>query len=70
MPTERKAINISHARNIAEYYKEHGMNAVAIDSKTPAKVRKQLVENFRLGKIQVLVNVDVFSEGFPANRSL
>lgn len=24
------AINISHARNIAEYYKEHGMNAVAI----------------------------------------
>lgn len=58
------AISISHARNIAEYYKEHGMNAVAIDSKTPAKVRKQLVEDFRQGKIQVLVNVDVFSEGF------
>lgn len=58
------AISISHARNIAEYYKEHGMNAVAIDSKTPAKVRKQLVEDFRQGKLQVLVNVDVFSEGF------
>ena len=58
------AISISHARNIAEYYKEQGMNAIAIDSKTPAKVRKQLVEDFRQGKIQVLVNVDVFSEGF------
>lgn len=58
------AISISHARNIAEYYKEHGMNAVAIDSKTPAKERKRLVEEFRQGKIQVLVNVDVFSEGF------
>lgn len=58
------AISISHARNIAEYYKEHGVNAVAIDSKTPAKVRKQLVEDFKGGKIQVLVNVDVFSEGF------
>ena len=58
------AISISHARNIAEYYKEHGMNAVAIDSKTPAKVRKQLIEDFKGGKIQVLVNVDVFSEGF------
>ena len=58
------AISISHARNIAGYYKEHGMNAVAIDSKTPAKVRKLLVEDFKKGKVKVLVNVDVFSEGF------
>ena len=58
------AISIDHARNIAGYYKEHGMNAVAIDSKTPAKERKRLVEDFKKGKIQVLVNVDVFSEGF------
>ena len=58
------AISISHARNIASYYNNRGVNAVAIDSKTPAKLRKQLVEDFRQGKIQVLVNVDVFSEGF------
>lgn len=36
------AISISHARNIAEYYKGHGMNAVAIDSKTPAKSENDL----------------------------
>ena len=58
------AISISHARNIAGYYNQYGMNTVAIDSKTPANERKRLVENFRQGKIQVLVNVDVFSEGF------
>lgn len=58
------AVSISHARNIAEYYNNKGVNAVAIDSKTPAKVRKQMVEDFRQGKVQVLVNVDVFSEGF------
>ena len=58
------AISISHGRNIAEYYKRNGLNAVAIDSKTPAKLRKQMVEDFKQGKIQVLVNVDVFSEGF------
>ena len=58
------AVSISHARNIAAYYNNKGMNAVAIDSKTPAKLRKQMVEDFRQGKIQVLVNVDVFSEGF------
>ena len=58
------AISISHARNIASYYSSKGINAVAIDSKTPARLRKQLVEDFKRGKIQVLVNVDVFSEGF------
>ena len=58
------AISISHARNIAEYYNNKGINAVAIDSKTPAKERKRLVDDFRQGRIQVLVNVDVFSEGF------
>ena len=58
------AISISHARNIAAYYNNKGVNTVAIDSKTPAKVRRHLVEEFRQGKIQVLVNVDVFSEGF------
>lgn len=58
------AISISHARNIAAYYNNKGVNAVAIDSRTPAKVRKQLVEDFKQGRIQVLVNVDVFSEGF------
>lgn len=58
------AISISHARNIAEYYSKKGINAVAIDSKTPTMERKRLVEEFKAGKIMVLVNVDVFSEGF------
>lgn len=58
------AISIGHARNIASYYSERGMNAVAIDSKTPALRRKQFVEDFKQGRIQILVNVDVFSEGF------
>ena len=41
------AINIEHAEHIAEYYREHGVNAVAISSKTPQEVRKAIVENFR-----------------------
>ena len=58
------AISISHARNIVECYNQYGMDTVAIDSKTPANERKRLVENFRKGRVQVLVNVDIFSEGF------
>lgn len=58
------AISISHARRIAEYYSQRGISAVAIDSRTPAAERRRLVEDFKAGKIRVLVNVDVFSEGF------
>ena len=58
------AISIDHARRIAKYYSERGLKAVPIDSKTPAGERKRMVEEFRHGEIKVLVNVDVFSEGF------
>ena len=58
------AINISHAQIITKLYQEHGVKAIAIDSKTPAMERQQDIEAFKKGDIQVLVNVDIFSEGF------
>ena len=58
------AINISHAQKITKLYQEHGVKAIAIDSKTPATERQQDIEAFKRGDIQVLVNVDIFSEGF------
>ena len=41
------AINISHANAIAEFYREHGIAAVAIDSKMPSSLRKELIERFK-----------------------
>ena len=58
------AVSIAHARNIAAHYNARGISAAAIDSKTPAAGRARLVEDFRRGRVRVLVNVDVFSEGF------
>ena len=58
------AINISHAQKITKLYQEHGVKAIAIDSKTPDMERQQDIEAFKKGDIQVLVNVDIFSEGF------
>ena len=57
-------INISHAQKITKLYQEHGVKAIAIDSKTPATERQQDIEAFKKGDIQVLVNVDIFSEEF------
>ena len=67
------AIDIAHAEHIAEFYRLRGVNAVAISSMTPASERQRLLEGFRNsvglgydrgGAIQVLVSVDLFSEGF------
>ena len=58
------AINQQHARHIAEYYQEHGVNCCMIDSNTPSGQRQQWVEDYRQGRIDVLVNVDIFSSGF------
>ena len=68
------AISIQHAEHIAEFYRENGIKAVAISSKTPLAERKLLIEKFKKTHtdltdstdhvIEVLVSVDLFSEGF------
>ena len=69
------AISIQHAEHIAEFYRENGIKAVAISSKTPLAERQELIERFKSSsllsslnstsdEIEVLVSVDLFSEGF------
>ena len=59
------AIDIAHAEHIAEFYRLRGVNAVAISSKTPAKERAEVIRTFKEeNRIQILVSVDLFSEGF------
>lgn len=58
------AISIEHATNICAAYKEIGVLAEFIDSKTPKNERERIVQSFKSGAIQVMVNVDIFSEGF------
>ena len=58
------AIDILHAQVIARYYEEMGLRAVALDSTTPAKRREEMVEAFRKGELDCLVNVNLFDEGF------
>ena len=50
------AIDIKHAEHIAEYYREHGLNAVAISSKTPEEERKRIIEIFRNTNCQEISN--------------
>ncbi len=58
------AINKQHARNIAELYSSKGYVSVNIDCDTPKDERERLIDAFKAGNIQVLVNVELFTEGF------
>ena len=58
------AINKKHARNIQKEYEEAGYRVVAIDSETPDAERNDYVNKFKKGEIDIIVNVDIFSEGF------
>lgn len=58
------AINRVHAKHICEEYQKAGYKAVSIDSKTPTGERKDLEKKFKKGEIDIIVNVDIFSEGY------
>lgn len=58
------AISQLHSKQICEEFEAKDIRIVAIDSKTPKEQRKQLVNDFRHGKLDIIVNVDIFSEGF------
>lgn len=55
---------VSHSRAIAEAFCKQGISAYHIDGKTADNERRTAIQDFREGKIQVLCNVDLISEGF------
>ena len=58
------AVNRYHSKAIVERYTAAGITAAYIDSKTPKEERKTIIAGFKAGKIQVLSNVQIFTEGF------
>lgn len=57
-------ITKAHNVHICSQFIAKGYKVVAIDDKTPAETRKQYVDDFRGGKIEIICNVNIFSEGF------
>ena len=58
------AINREHAQHISDYYADRGVKCCWIEAQTPAEERQHLVDEYRNGDMDVIVNVDIFSEGF------
>ncbi|GFZ39936.1 hypothetical protein BANORC5_19710 [Bacteroides nordii] len=58
------SISRTHSEHICSQYRNIGIKIVNIGSGTPAKIREQYVRDFKEGKIDIIVNIDIFSEGF------
>lgn len=57
-------INKLHNKNLCEKFKEQGITTVAIDSDTPKEIREKYIEQFKEGKIKIICNINLFTEGF------
>lgn len=57
-------INKRHNEHVCNLYINAGIIAKAIDSDTNHEERNRIVKDFKNGNIQILCNVNIFSEGF------
>ena len=57
-------ITKAHNIHVCNKFRAHGYKAVAIDDSTPPKEREAYVSDFKSGKIDIICNVNIFSEGF------
>jgi superfamily II DNA or RNA helicase len=66
------ATSVNHAQTMAALLTRKGISAAAVSSDTDLGQRRHTIEQFRQGKIRVLANYNVLSQGFdaPATRAV
>lgn len=64
MPAVAFCVSVEHAHHTAEQFKAAGYRAAAIDGKMDKVLRRQIVQDFGRGAINVLTSADIVSEGF------
>jgi len=56
--------SVAHSQHTAEMFRQSGIPALHIDGETHSAVREAAINDFKAGKIKILCNVDLVSEGF------
>lgn len=56
-------VNIKHSKKICELFNSNKISSVHMDATTPEKERLKILEDFKNGKVQVLCNCNLISEG-------
>ena len=68
-PTLIFATSVEHAQTLAAILSADGISARTVSGSTDGYTRRRIVEDFRAGKLKVLVNYGVFREGFDAPKT-
>jgi DNA repair protein RadD len=56
--------DVETAGEVANNFNAYGIAAAAVSAETPGVIRDDLIKRFKDGRLRVLVNVDLFGEGF------
>lgn len=57
-------VSVEHAKHVANQFNESGYSSASLDGKMEHLERKKIVKDFRDGKIKVLTNCGIVTEGF------
>lgn len=57
------ACSIAHSHRLRDAYVAAGLKAVHVDGNTPAKVREGIMDDLRNARVDVVVSVDITTEG-------
>ncbi|KAG0637491.1 P-loop containing nucleoside triphosphate hydrolase protein [Tuber brumale] len=66
--SERKStlvfcVNLAHVRSVMDKFREYGIDAREVTSRSSTQDRRECLEEFKAGKFPVMVNCGVFTEG-------
>ena len=70
-PGERSicyCVSVEHARRTAHAFNRASVRAAVLSSGTPVRLRNSVMEDFKAGRIQVLCNVGIISEGISIDE--
>lgn len=62
-PTLIFCVDVSHAEVLTHIFKNEGIRAECVTGGTPTDERKKIIDDFKNRKVDVLMNVGIFTEG-------
>jgi DNA repair protein RadD len=61
-------IDVEHSKAVQNELLKYGINAPVVDAKTKDGVRDRIVNDFKAGRVNHLININVYTEGFNAKQ--
>ncbi len=61
-------VDIEHCKRVSFELQRHGIYAPVVTSKTKLRDRERIARDFKAGKLRAVCNVNVYTEGFNAQR--